>query len=115
MVLHELATNAVKYGALAGADGRFEIGWDTDIAANTASPAQLTIHWQEISAEPITPPDHEGFGTRFIRRSVEHELDGSSDFAFRPNELRCEVKVLLPLGSEGGCIRAPLRDEWNRL
>jgi len=74
MVFYELATNAAKYGALSNPKGHIEVSWRTV----HASPARLSIEWREIDgpAAPEKLPD--GFGTSFIKRSVEYEMQGSA-------------------------------------
>ncbi|MBV8413305.1 MAG: sensor histidine kinase, partial [Alphaproteobacteria bacterium] len=75
MVFYELATNAAKYGALSEAKGRIEVGWRR---LRSAGDDRLSIEWREIGgpAAPDKLPD--GFGTGFIRRSVEYELQGTA-------------------------------------
>jgi two-component system CheB/CheR fusion protein len=92
MALHELATNAAKYGALASPEGHLTVSWKTERAAEDD---RLHILWEERVARPVSPPDHEGFGSIFIRRSVQYELDGSVDLAFEPGGLRCSISIPL--------------------
>jgi two-component system, chemotaxis family, CheB/CheR fusion protein len=75
LVFYELTTNAVKYGALCDARGRVEVSW----RVLHSSPAdRLSIEWREIGGPPVRDPLPEGFGTSFIRRSVEYEMQGSA-------------------------------------
>jgi len=88
MVLHELATNAAKYGALGDGDGRLEIAWKTETSREDD---KLHIIWSETKAKPASPPDHDGFGTVLVRRSVEYELGGTVEFDFTASGLRCYI------------------------
>jgi two-component system CheB/CheR fusion protein len=91
MALHELASNAVKHGALAAPQGRVEVRW------SIASPGRrLSMSWTEHDGSPVKPPVVEGFGIRFIRRSLESELDGAARLAFDPAGLRATIEF--PLG-----------------
>ena len=98
MVLHELATNAAKYGALGNPDGRLQISWGVE---GSGQGEKLSFSWLERSASPITPPDHEGFGSTFIRRSVEYELEGTVELAFEPPGLRCAISFPLLRNTAG--------------
>jgi PAS domain S-box-containing protein len=89
MALHELATNAVKYGALSGPEGRVVLSWRTE-------EGRLRLVWQEEGGPPVLPPGRKGFGTRLIERGLAHELDGTVTLDFAPSGLRCEID--LPLG-----------------
>ena len=74
-VFYELATNAAKYGALSNGRGRIEVTWRV-VDGDAGMYAVLT--WVEQGGPPVTGPIAEGFGTRFIRRCVEYELQGSA-------------------------------------
>ncbi len=88
MILHELATNAAKYGALQSADGAVVVGWR--VAEDAAEP-HLTFTWTEQDGPPVTPPQHEGFGLGFVKRAVEYELEGTFEVAFPVQGLRVAV------------------------
>jgi len=81
LVLHELVTNAVKYGALATPSGVVEIRWK--VAEEDGRPV-LHLHWQEHGGPPPEPPRRQGFGSRLIRRSIEGEMAGKMTLAFPP-------------------------------
>ncbi|WP_347301923.1 PAS domain S-box protein [Croceibacterium sp. TMG7-5b_MA50] len=72
MALHELGTNALKYGALSVTGGHVAIGW-------TCAPdrSAFSIWWHESGGPPVTPPDHKGFGTTLIRDVPRHNLNGA--------------------------------------
>lgn len=78
MVVHELSTNAVKYGALSVADGRVEIAWRID-EADTGE--NFTISWIEKGGPPVAPPTHRGFGTTVITRMTEMSLGGKVELS----------------------------------
>jgi len=92
LVLHELATNAVKYGALSTDDGWVSLEW-------SASPAQagldLDLTWAEHGGPPVTPPKRRGFGGRLITRSLAAE-QGSAQLIYAPEGLCCRMTLFTP-------------------
>ena len=92
-VLHELATNAAKYGALSVADGRLDIGWSFASQAN--GPAQLVVRWTEHGGPPVISAPSTGFGTRVISSAVHHQLDGHVDLEFAAEGVRCTIEMPL--------------------
>ncbi len=88
MVLHELATNAVKHGALSLPDGRLSVDWRF-----TDQGRQLTLEWQESDGPPVKPPERRGFGTLVIRQNMEHQLAGKAEIDWRPEGLRVQMRV----------------------
>jgi two-component sensor histidine kinase len=72
MIFHELATNAAKYGALSGPEGRVMIDWSV---ADHAHP-KLHLTWRELDGPPVVAPSRRGFGSRLIERNVRHDLAG---------------------------------------
>jgi PAS domain S-box-containing protein len=101
LALHELATNAAKYGGLSSPDGRLDVAWDIDGGAGRL----LRIRWDERSAAPVAPPAHRGFGSQLIERLVRHELGGTLHMDFAPTGLRCAIEV--PLGEAGEAAATP--------
>jgi len=93
MVLHELVTNAAKYGALSNADGRVSVSWDRPTGVYPA--ASLAIAWHELAGPPIAAPIRSGFGTSLIRGLIPHELGGTVDLAFEPDGVRCKIEFPL--------------------
>jgi PAS domain S-box-containing protein len=89
MALHELATNAVKYGALSVAEGRVTIRW------TVSDDNMLTLSWVEQDGPPVQPPERSGFGSRLLQRSLARELDGEVAFTFAPEGVRCEIHCKL--------------------
>jgi PAS domain S-box-containing protein len=71
LVLHELATNAVKYGALSVPEGQVLVLWET---VDIGGEAQLRFRWEEVGGPPVVPPERQGFGTRLIARSFGQSL-----------------------------------------
>lgn len=96
MALHELATNAAKYGALSNARGRVRIGW-VMIEDNPAA-RRLRVRWEETGGPKVKVPAREGFGSRMIRGLASDDT-GSATFDFRPAGLVCTFDLPLPLGA----------------
>jgi two-component sensor histidine kinase len=94
MVLHELATNAAKYGALSTA-GAVSVTWQKPVADGTAT--TLTVIWSELGGPRVTAPLQSGFGTSLIRDLIPHELGGRVDLAFEPDGVVCRIDI--PLAS----------------
>jgi two-component sensor histidine kinase len=88
IALQELATNAVKYGALSNTSGEIRITWTVD---ETTAPARLHLRWEETGGPPVEPPTRRGFGTRLIERSLAQELDGDARLEFAPTGVVCTV------------------------
>jgi len=93
MALHELCTNAMKYGALSVADGRVSFQWRCEPASEGA---KLTLLWQESGGPPVQAPARRGFGSRLIERGLKHDLGGESALFFEPGGVRCHIVVALP-------------------
>ena len=81
LILHELATNAAKYGALSTAAGQVAISWEV---AGPEPEARLRFRWEEIGGPPVAPPTRSGFGTRLIARSLSHDFGGAVSLGFPP-------------------------------
>ena len=92
MALQELATNAVKYGALSRPAGSVEISW----SAASRSPRRLQLQWAESGGPPVRAPERRGFGSRLIERSLAIDLGGEVRLAFNPEGVVCTVEALLP-------------------
>lgn len=92
MVLHELATNAAKYGALSAPEGRLALGWKVE-GVNGAR--RLRIDWRESGGPVVQPPVYRGFGSRLLERSVGQELRGSAQLDFDPAGVRCRLEIPL--------------------
>ena len=94
LVLHELATNAAKYGAFSVPAGRVEIVWAMQ---GEAGESRLILDWSEHDGPAVQEPERRGFGRALIERSVAYELDGSAELTFAPGGVRCHIEV--PLGA----------------
>jgi len=92
MALHELATNALKYGALSKPEGRIRIAWD--LAPETGA-ARLDLTWVERDGPPVSVPTRRGFGSRLIERGLAAELSGSAAIDFHPDGVVCRIRALL--------------------
>ena len=86
--LHELATNAAKYGSLSAAGGHVEIAW------SPTADGRLSVRWIELGGPTVTPPTHRGFGTRVVENIIG-QLRGEVHFDWRDQGLTCEI--VLPL------------------
>lgn len=87
LVVHELTTNAAKYGALSAPEGRLDV-------TLTVEPDGVRLVWKERDGLQVTAPAEIGFGIAMIRRAVQHELGDTTDIAFQAGGLRAEF--LLP-------------------
>jgi two-component sensor histidine kinase len=94
MAVHELATNAAKYGALSVPTGQVSIFW----TITPGEPRCLTLCWQERGGPPVEMPTRKGFGTRLIERSLAQELAGSVSLDYLPTGVVCTIKAPLPEG-----------------
>jgi PAS domain S-box-containing protein len=92
LALHELATNAAKYGALSIPGGQVRICASVEREAD--GPA-LLLTWTECGGPPIEPPDHRGFGSIVIERGIAHDLGGSTSLEFDPAGVRCTIRFPL--------------------
>jgi two-component sensor histidine kinase len=91
MVLHELATNAAKYGALSTPQGRVSVRWEWQ--SNGRVPASLKLEWHEQGGPVVTVPAQAGYGTSVIRDLIPYELAGTVELKFAPDGVRCIVVV----------------------
>ena len=82
MALHELATNAAKYGALSNETGRVHLSWTV---AGVAPPHQLRLQWQETGGPRVSRPTRTGFGSRMIERALAIEIGGTAQIDYRPD------------------------------
>jgi two-component sensor histidine kinase len=80
LALHELATNAGKYGALSTAKGRVDIDWGTEGET-------LTMNWTERDGPPVSPPQRRGFGTIVMEQMTERSIGGAVDLDYAPSGL----------------------------
>jgi PAS domain S-box-containing protein len=87
VTLHELATNAAKYGALSVPEGYVQVEW------SRAADGRLVLRWTEANGPAVTPPTHQGFGTRVMEKMITNHLGGQIRFAWRAQGLACEITV----------------------
>lgn len=88
LVVHELATNALKYGALSSAEGRLSVTW------RPCEAASICVEWQEHGGPAVDKPGAQGFGSKLIDINVRHELGGSIESEFRQSGFTC--RMVLP-------------------
>jgi PAS domain S-box-containing protein len=86
MALHELATNAAKYGSLSNESGRVRIGWTLDGAA-------LTLTWREEGGPPVAKPAAAGFGTRLLRKGLVTDLGAPAELTYAPDGLVSVIRA----------------------
>jgi PAS domain S-box-containing protein len=86
LALHELSTNAAKYGALSVVSGRVGVHWELQ-------PDSLVLRWSENGGPVTKPPPTPGFGIRVISTSIERQLEGKADFDWRSEGLNCSLRV----------------------
>ena len=92
MALHELATNASKYGALANDSGKVTVIWQV----TDGLPPRLAMRWQESGGPPVKPPERKGFGSRLIERGLAAELGGDVRLHFEPSGVICTIDAPMP-------------------
>ncbi|WIM10753.1 PAS domain-containing protein [Enhydrobacter sp.] len=88
LILHELATNSVKYGALSAAEGRIGLTWR--IVQDSAD-SRAELAWQESGGPPVRAPKRRGFGTTLIERAFAYDLQGGAEIEFPPEGLRARA------------------------
>jgi PAS domain S-box-containing protein len=91
MALHELVTNAVKYGALSNPNGHVSVNWDRQDAE--AAPAHVRIEWRETGGPSVVSPPKLGYGISLIRELIPHELGGMVDLTFASDGVCCKIDV----------------------
>lgn len=89
MTLHELATNAAKYGALSAPDGQIDLKWSREGAG------RLTLQWTEIGGPAVQKPTRRGFGGRIIEQMIA-QLNGAIHFDWRADGLACQIDFDMP-------------------
>jgi two-component sensor histidine kinase len=102
LALHELATNAAKYGALSSMSGCVKVSWDL-------KPSTLVLHWEEAGGPRTRKPVKAGFGTRIIVASIESQLGGEANFNWHDGGLHCAFSI--PRGEK---IEQPLAARQER-
>jgi PAS domain S-box-containing protein len=95
LALHELATNASKYGALSVPEGRIEIAWSID-EGGTAGAPRFHMMWRETSGPPVSPPVRTGFGSEVITTTLSRSFKGKTNVEYNPEGLLWELAA--PIG-----------------
>ena len=91
MILHELATNAVKYGALSNENGQVCVVWER-LGDDPAK--RLRLNWKESGGPPVSPPAEKGFGSLLIERALQNHM-GQARLDFAPQGLQCSIEIFL--------------------
>jgi len=97
MALHELCTNAFKYGALSNDAGHVTVSWTL---TDGEGGRRLSLCWEERGGPPVSPPSRRGFGSTMIERALASQLGGTARLEFLPGGARCVVETLLPATHE---------------
>jgi PAS domain S-box-containing protein len=97
LALHELGTNARKYGALTVPEGRLSVTWRL---ADRGTDHELELKWVESGGPAVSPPTGQGFGTLLIERGLKHSLGGEAHVIFAPTGVICEMHVPRCLNEE---------------
>ena len=88
MVVHELVSNAAKYGALSTPAGSIAIGWSQE-----GDDGALVLTWKERNGPPVTQPTRRGFGSVVIERSLRHEINGHCTLTFDADGVGCVITI----------------------
>jgi PAS domain S-box-containing protein len=89
MAVHELGTNAMKYGALSNESGRVEISWDF----GEAMPRRFRFHWKERGGPPVEPPRKRGFGSRLVEEGLGQDIAAEVHLSFALEGLECTIEA----------------------
>jgi PAS domain S-box-containing protein len=87
VALHELATNAAKYGALSVANGRVHVEW------SRAADGRLVLRWTEAGGPPVSPPARKGFGSHAVEAMMRGQVGGDVQIDWRTEGLACEIAL----------------------
>ena len=96
MIVHELTTNAIKYGALSDDAGRVQVGWSVNAGDDCDV---LSLTWRERGGPPVASAPREGFGTRLIRTGITSKRGTKVDLRFEPEGVVCALEVMLESGA----------------
>jgi len=91
LVLHELATNAAKYGALSSPKGHVSVQWRQQTSGH--APGTLVLDWKETAGPPIPASISPGYGTSVIKELIPYELGGAVDLVFAPEGVKCRLEI----------------------
>jgi len=90
MIVHELSTNAIKYGALSTERGGIDVTWSS---TDVGDVREIALDWVESGGPPVVAPLRRGFGTRLIERGIASGLKSDVALEFKPEGLHCRVVV----------------------
>ena len=96
MVIHELCTNAVKYGALSARAGHVSISW----AVSQDDSKRFKLRWKERGGPTVREPSRKSFGSRLIEQALPGQLHGEARLLFEPDGVSCEVNIPLSVMQE---------------
>jgi two-component system CheB/CheR fusion protein len=94
LALHELATNAVKYGALRDGQGQLNISWS--VQSNGRGTPTLLLNWKETGLEGLSEPSHRGFGRELIEQALAFTLRARTKLSFNQDGISCRIELPLP-------------------
>jgi len=101
LVIHELATNAVKYGALLWPGGRIAIRW---AVVGAGAEARFTFRWREVGGPPVVPPTRHGFGTLLLEKAAALDFEAPTTTRYAPQGLVFEIDALLAVMAAGRAV-----------
>jgi len=104
LAIHELTTNATKYGALSTARGHLDVHWS--LVGSESEPRRLRVEWQETGVTNIpdakAEPRGGGYGRELIERALPYQLGARTSYGFGPDGVRCTIEVIIPDPMEQG-------------
>jgi two-component sensor histidine kinase/HAMP domain-containing protein len=103
LALHELATNALKYGALSATSGTVEVCWRVDPPQDARGTSWLTMTWQERGGPTVQPRSRRGFGTRLLEHGLPHQLRGEATLLLPPGGIEYRIRLPLNPDANGSC------------
>jgi two-component sensor histidine kinase len=101
LAVHELATNAVKYGALSVPEGNVTVSWALE---ENGSGEQLILHWVEQNGPPVTAPNVRGFGSILIERALAHDMSAQAKIDFLPDGVRATVQAPIRIDQSAAAV-----------
>lgn len=109
LAIHELATNALKYGALSGNGGHIDVMWRVEGADGNP---KLRLEWRESGVSVAgMAPRRRGFGSELIERTLRYELDAQTDLQFTPGGIRCMIEI--PLNDRNATLENPQNQDQS--
>jgi len=106
LAIHELCTNAAKYGALSAERGRVAVDWSFEDGADGP---RLRLAWSESGGPAVVAPETRGFGSRLLERGLSAELRGRVRLRFPPEGLVCEMDAPAPVDDPEALFPLPER------